>query len=182
MIPSLIANTAYRTNVGKNHIEKTIIFSLKDKLNNYAIDFLKNLDIYKSGTMSLQQRMPIAIGLGMLSDIIICHQLQNMDTLSYIYMDAIHMGYPVLHNAIDCKNLGYYYDKNNITKAAKILNDILLNHDKKALKYNTANRKKLNRYKPENLNVQGSYSTLINNLWKEGNSHLNFNKSKNHYV
>lgn len=182
IIPSLIADSVYKTKTGKDRIHNMSIYSIDSISNTHTVDFLNNLDMYKDNMISFNSRKQIAIGLGMISDIMICHQLQNMDTLSYIYMDAIHMGYPVLHNATDCRNLGYYYDKNNIEKASEKLKDILLNHDSKALKYNTSNRKKLNKYKPENSNIIASYDKLISNIWKNGNSHLNFNKSKNHYV
>jgi hypothetical protein len=40
------------------------------------------------------------------------------------------MGYPVIHNAPMCKDIGYYYEGSDTTKASELLNWVLENHDK----------------------------------------------------
>ena len=39
-----------------------------------------------------------------------------------MYLDAAFMGYPVLHNAPMCKDVGYYYEGCDTVEASKKLN------------------------------------------------------------
>jgi hypothetical protein len=40
------------------------------------------------------------------------------------------MGWPILHNAYLCKNIGYFYDNFNLVDASIQLEKILVEHDK----------------------------------------------------
>ena len=59
---------------------------------------------------------------------LVCHQILN--PLNYLYLDAVYLGYPVLHNAYMCEDLGYYYKGSDTIEVAKMLSYILENHDK----------------------------------------------------
>ena len=93
-----------------------------------------------------------------------------MNPLNYLYLDAAYMGYPVLHNAPMCKDLGYYYEGSSTKDGAKQLNWILENHDDNLEIYQERNRKVLERYSVDNQELIRTYDTLIENLFNGGNS------------
>ncbi|MGF6856516.1 DUF2827 family protein [Paraburkholderia sp. CI3] len=46
------------------------------------------------------------------TDIVISHQLEN--PLNYFYLEVRWQGYPLVHNAHLCADLGYYYRDNDV--------------------------------------------------------------------
>ena len=110
---------------------------------------------------------------------LICHQLLN--PLNYLYLDAAYLGYPVLHNAPMCKDLGYYYEGSDTVKAAEILNHILTEHDKNIDAYNERNDKVLQRYHIDNEEVVETYDRLIEGLFNGGNKGLVYDPATNLY-
>jgi hypothetical protein len=112
-------------------------------------------------------------------DVLICHQLLN--PLNYLYLDAAYLGYPVLHNAPMCKDLGYYYEGSDTVEASKMLNHILTEHDKNIDAYNERNDKVLQRYHIDNTDVIETYDRLIENLFNGGNKGLVYDPTTNLY-
>ena len=112
-------------------------------------------------------------------DILICHQLLN--PLNYLYLDAVYLGYPVLHNAPMCKDLGYYYEGSDTVEAAKLLNQVLVEHDADIDRYNQRNDKVLQRYHISNEDVIKTYDMLIEGLFNGGNGELVYNPKTNLY-
>ena len=91
------------------------------------------------------------------------------------------MGYPVLHNAPMCKDLGYYYEGSDTIDGAKKLDYILKNHDKNIDKYNEKNDKVLWRYFADNPKLVEAYDKLIHNLFNGGNKNLVYDPKTNLY-
>ena len=91
------------------------------------VNFVKELDSYKAGKMFFEARYPIVWTLLKHTDIVLCHQHQC--ALNYLYLDAAWMGYPVVHNSEYMKELGWYYDGNDVEKAAEYLKNIAYNFD-----------------------------------------------------
>jgi hypothetical protein len=97
-------------------------------------------------------------------------------------LDAAYLGYPVLHNAPMCKDLGYYYEGSDTVEASKLLNEILMEHDADIDKYNQRNDKVLQRYHIDNEDVIKTYDKLIENLFENGgNGELVYNPKTNLY-
>jgi hypothetical protein len=182
LVPALIAEECYRMNQDKSKIDKVYITNMSRIKENRQVDlFLKPFDLDKDKKIRVESRYQTSYILSQYFDILVCHQLQDMNALNYLYLDAIHMGYPVLHNAMLCKDLGYYYERNNIKEAASMLDYIIHHHDEDLHKYNAKNRAKILRYHSDNPALVETYDTLISNLWKKGNSHLDYNVEKNLY-
>ena len=91
------------------------------------------------------------------------------------------MGYPVLHNAPMCKDLGYYYEGSDTVDGAAKLDYILTEHDKNIDAYNDRNDKVLMRYYADNPKLVKAYDMLIDNLFKGGNHGLEYNPKTNLY-
>lgn len=160
IIPVFISEDFYRKN--KEHIDIVRIFSgLGIKDNKRLLRILKDFELFKDTKISMEARHNTISMLDQHVDVIVSWQMEN--NLNYLYLDAAWFGYPVLHNANLCKDVGYYYDKNNIFQASEKLSYIIENHstDKK---YLDKNRNIIKRYMPENKNLQKDYITLIENL------------------
>jgi hypothetical protein len=96
-------------------------------------------------------------------DIAISHQWEN--PLNYLYLDLAWMGWPILHNAHLCKDVGYYYEGFNYYQGSEMLNHILMNHEPNSNEYLNKNRKIINTYIPTNKCLQNKYKNLIENLF-----------------
>ena len=169
VIPSLIAEESYRSEIGKNKIEKLMITNSENvKTHKTFLSMLVTYDLYKDKKIRVESRYQTSYFLSQYADIVICHQIMN--PLNYLYLDAAYMGYPVLHNAPMCKDLGYYYEGSSTKDGAKQLNWILENHDNNLEFYQERNRKVLERYSVDNQELIRTYDRLIENLFNGGNS------------
>ena len=180
LIPTMIVEECYRGLVGKNYIDKLrITNATKLKEDKLFMSFIKTFDLFKDDKISAEARYQTAYVLTQHLDILVCHQILN--PLNYLYLDAVYLGYPVLHNAYMCADLGYYYEGSDTIEGAKMLSYILENHDKNLDSYNEKNDLVLQRYHTENENIIEAYDTLIENLWKGGNSEMVYNYKTNLY-
>ena len=181
LIPSLIAEESYRSEIGKNKIEKLMITNSENvKTHKTFLSMLVTYDLYKDKKIRVESRYQTSYFLSQYADIVICHQIMN--PLNYLYLDAAYMGYPVLHNASLCKDLGYYYEGSSTKDGAKQLNWILENHDNNLESYQERNKKVLERYSIDNKELIKTYDKLIENLFNGGNSEdLVYNPNTNLY-
>lgn len=121
VVPIIINEQLYRKY--PNTIQTSYLFSAnKIKLKKDLINFVKDLDIYKAQKMFFEARYPIVWALQQHTDIVLSHQNQN--ELNYLYLDAAWMGYPVVHNSPLMKELGWYYEENDVKTAVEHLNYI----------------------------------------------------------
>ena len=181
LIPTLITEESYRSEIGKNKIEKLMLTnSNKLSSNKNFMSIIRTLDLFKDKKISSESRYQTAYITTQYMDIVVCHQLMN--PLNYLYMDLAYMGYPVLHNAYMCKDVGYYYEGSDTIGASKQLNWILENHDNNLEEYNEKNKKVLQRYSSNNTDIIKTYDKLIYNLFNGGNHNLSYSVSTNLYV
>lgn len=158
-LPVLIADQAYKNGL---NIDILRVFSgIKLKENERFNQLVVFLELYKSTKLSLEKRFPIVDMLKDHIDIIVSWQMEN--NLNYLYLDAAWLGYPVLHNANLCQDIGYYYSNNNIFEGAKLLEDVVKTHSKNQ-DYLEKNRSLIHRYLPENEKIQREYARLLDNL------------------
>ena len=104
-----------------------------------------------------------------------------MNPLNYLYLDAAHLGYPVLHNAWMVKDLGYYYEGQNIWEGAKMLDKIYETHDKNIEEYADQTKKVINRYSVHNPDLVREYDRMIDNLFNKQEDKLKYNYKTNLY-
>lgn len=181
LIPSMIAEESYRGEIGKKHIDKLMLTnSEKVGKNKEFLAMIGTFDLYKDKKISSESRYQTAFILSQHIDVLVCHQLLN--PLNYIYLDAAYMGYPVLHNAPLCKDLGYYYEGSDTIDGAKKLDYILSKHDENIDAYNQKNDKVLWRYFADNPKIVQTYDKLIKNLFNGGNKDLKYNPKTNLYT
>jgi hypothetical protein len=180
LIPSMITEECYRGEIGKKHIDKLMLTnSEKISKNKEFLAMVRTFDLYKDNKITAESRYQTAYILSQHIDVLVCHQILN--PLNYLYLDAAYMGYPVLHNAPLCKDLGYYYESSDTVEGAKQLDYILTEHDKNIDAYNERNDKVLMRYYADNPKLVKTYDKLIHNLFNGGNKDLIYNPKTNLY-
>jgi len=180
LIPTMIVEESYRTEIGKNKIEKMMITNSENiSKHKEFLSIVKTFDLHADGKISADARYQTSYMVSQYLDVVVCHQLLN--PLNYIYLDVAYMGYPVLHNAPMCKDLGYYYEGSDTKDGAKQLNWILENHDNHIDEYNERNKKALWRYSVNNPELVATYDKLIYNLFNGGNHELIYDETTNLY-
>jgi hypothetical protein len=164
----LTCENSYRKNKNIKHLyitncdlkideTKPVIFNMK-AFNN----ILKPLDLYKDNIISIENRYPTLDFMSKHADIVVSHQWEN--PLNYLYLDLAWMGWPIVHNAYLCKDIGYYYEDFNYEMGGNILSEAILNHDDNYETYIKENRQKIDRYLPSNKELQKKYKCLISEL------------------
>lgn len=180
LIPAMIAEECYRGEIGKEKIDKLMITNgEKVKANHEFMSIVRTFNIFKDKKMSAESRYQTAFILTQYFDVLISHQVLN--PLNYLYLDAAFLGYPVLHNASLCKDLGYYYENGDTKQGAKMLDYILTEHDNNLQEYHERNDLVLQRYHADNENLIETYDKLIYNLFNGGNKDLIYNPDTNLY-
>jgi hypothetical protein len=151
---NLISNV-YITNASNNNTNDTFSNKILNKL-------VSSLDLFKFKKLSIESRYSSLFFLSKYADIAVSHQMEN--NLNNLYFDLAWMGWPIVHNANLCTDVGYYYDGFNYEDGGEMLKQVILTHDENAEKYTKKNRVILDRYLPTNKDLQEHYKTLVNNI------------------
>lgn len=167
----LITEQSYRKYKNIQHVYITNIeqdMNIDDmKINkfnmNRFVNVCKKLDIYNDKKISVEKRFVTLSFMKDYADIVVSHQWEN--PLNYLYFDLAWMGWPILHNAYLCKDIGYYYSDFDYEDASEKLNYIINNHDSCKIEYMKENRKVIENYLPTNVELQNKYKNLIENLF-----------------
>ena len=148
-------------NVG--HVYITNIDSSQVDGRKFNIDYLnkivKSLDLYKAKKISIEKRHQSLTFMANHADIAVSFQSEN--PLNYLYLDLAWMGWPIVHNAHLCKDVGYYYEDYNYEMGGAVLAEVIQNHDANAETYMARNRAVIDRYLPTNKELQARYKELI---------------------
>ena len=97
------------------------------------------------------------------ADVAVFHQWGN--PLNYIYLEMAWLGYPFVHNAHLCADLGYYYEGYNLEQGAEVLLRAIMKHDAVVREYLRVNRERVDRYLPTNAALQQKYKKMFDDLF-----------------
>jgi len=163
----LICENTYRTNKKLKHVYVTnFAKDKKDNINEVNHSCFENIlsttDLMNDKKLSIETRYNTLDFMSRHCDIAVSHQWEN--PLNYLYFDLAWMGWPIVHNAHLCKDIGYYYNEFNYEEGGHVLNNVIENHDKNVDNYMTDNRKKLDKYLPSNVELQKQYLNLISDI------------------
>ncbi|NKB75617.1 MAG: DUF2827 family protein [Gammaproteobacteria bacterium] len=87
---------------------------------------------------------------------------QHYNGLNYLYMEALYMGVPLVHNSPYYLDVGYYYPEFNVRIGKKKLMEALKNHDPQAA--DVANTQFLEQFSVNNERVKNRYQELLNDV------------------
>lgn len=171
MYPMLIIEDLYRE---KPQLIKSVMATntQKVRLTKELSSIMGQLSIVQDKKATFENRFPITWFLTEHTDVVVAHQWEN--ALNYLYLDAIYLKYPLIHNAHLCKDCGYYYDGFNVTQGKDQLLYAITEHDKYLEEYDIKNQKVLDRYSTENKSVIKKYDKLIDNLMHKNSLKSNF--------
>lgn len=166
IIPVVIASKAL--DEGKIKIKQIIAWSTSKLAENLdLVRFIKHGNQQLVKKLKAQGRKPTISVLG-LTDIVLSWQLEN--NLNYLYFDVAWLGYPIVHNANLCQDIGYYYENSDADMASDKLTEVISNH---SAGYLSTMRDRIKRYTIENPNLLESYRKLTDEVLND-----NFNRKK----
>lgn len=91
--------------------------------------------------------------------IIVSHTILN--ELNYTYYEALHYGWPLVHNSSLLEDCGYKYTDNSFVECATMILNAYENHNKTLIQYNDKSKLFLERVNPFNSEVQLVFKELI---------------------
>jgi uncharacterized protein DUF2827 len=127
-----------------------------------VVSLVTNLDIVKSKVATFEQRFITPHFLAHSTDIVISHQWGN--PLNYAYLDALYLGYPLVHNASMCSEAGYYYEGFDVDEGVEKLKFAIKEHDYHLEEYNYRSDIVLKRFRADNPHTVVYYDKLIHNV------------------
>lgn len=167
-LPSfVIGERAYQlcpTLIDRIYITNTFRDKIGDTLNSKKIEnTVRYTDIFMDKRLFFEKRFITIEFMKIHAEIAIFHQWGN--PLNYIYLEMAWLGYPFLHNAHLCSDLGYYYEGYQLEQGAQTLLQIIMKHDDDAIEYLRINRERVQRFLPTNLELQSKYKKMFNDLF-----------------
>jgi hypothetical protein len=122
------------------------------------------LEIAKAGRVTIKGRMDILTIMNTWpSAIPICTQWNN--EYNYMVLEYFHAGYPVLHNASDWGNYGYYYKDADLAGAAELVEKVRQTHKDNLEVFRAHTRALLWRHSPYNPEVHAKWNSIIEGLY-----------------
>lgn len=126
LIPVLICEMIQRRR--PDWIHRMILHNSDRMLEHPAfVYFMQNLDIYTSGKSILVGRDYFGHVMGRGSNVVVSHHINCPQ--NYLYLDALHGGYPLIHNSVLFKDAGYYYPDSDVEAGAEAFAFAVENHD-----------------------------------------------------
>jgi hypothetical protein len=108
---------------------------------------------------SFETRHLTANFLSEYTDLVVSHQWGL--PLNYLYLEVCWLGYPLVHNAELCSDLGYYYRANDIDEAAQMILRAIKVHDSDHRQYLSMQRQRIARFLPTYADNIRQYDQLI---------------------
>lgn len=160
----LVCENAYRKDKCLSHVYVTNIPRTKGDETRHSSQFtklVKSTDLFADKKISVESRYSTLVFMQKYADVAVSHQWGN--PLNYLYLDLAWMGWPVVHNAHLCKDVGYYYEEFDYKQGGDVLSEVVKNHDSDT-GYLDRQRALIDRYLPSNKALQDAYRKLIEDL------------------
>jgi hypothetical protein len=162
LYPALIAELVYRA-----HPDAIELLQVTNalKLAQENLDFIalmNQLQIVREHKAVFLGRYDTPTFLATNTDIVVSHQLEN--PLNYFYLEVCWQGYPLVHNATLCRELGYYYEGNDAHDGARRLVEAIDAREGDAAAWRMSQRRAIARFLPFNAQVVRTYQALLDDL------------------
>ena len=168
----LVCENAYRAN--NESIKQVFVNNVSDVktgINDFNLaafnKIVNNLDLCVDKKVSIEGRYNTLAFMSAHANYAVSHQWEN--NLNYIYFDLAWMGWPIIHNASLCKDIGYYYPDFNYEEGGQQLLTAIQNHSANSAEYIERNRSILERYLTTNVELQDKYIKIISELFSVNN-------------
>lgn len=146
----------------KGELKKIMLIGADRIKNNYTFKkLIKDTELFKKGLLSAEARFQTHMVLEKHVDMVLSWQIEN--PLNYLYFDVCWLGWPLVHNANLCKDLGYYYEGFDADGAVDAIKNVIANHNNDE-DYVNRMRKIISRYTIENEKMLDNYNRLLDDL------------------
>ncbi|PLZ03940.1 DUF2827 domain-containing protein [Burkholderia sp. WAC0059] len=165
LYPALIAELAYRERPDDIALLQVTNALQIAQRNADFIALMNQLDIVRAHKAVFLGRYETPAFLSERTDVVVSHQMEN--PLNYFYLEACWQGYPLVHNASLCPDLGYYYEANDAHAGARRVVEAIDTQagDAEACdRYRRRQREAIDRYLPGNAGVVSTYGALLDEL------------------
>jgi len=159
LYPVLIAELAYRARPGSIALLQVTNAERLARENMEFITLMNQLDLVREHKAVFLGRHETPVFLAQNTDIVVSHQWEN--PLNYFYLETCWQGYPLVHNAHLCADLGYYYEGNDVASGSARVLEAIDTHDANAADYRARQRSLIDRYLPGNAAATEVYNTLL---------------------
>jgi hypothetical protein len=159
LVPLLIVEKLYRSSKG----DFKVLIGNSDRLQTnpfFTKTILPTLDLYKDGRLIFSGRNTItSIMNDYPSSIAIAHQWNNQ--YNYMTLEYLVSGFPIIHNASDWSDAGYYYEGSSIEKGCELLKKVTEFHSTSLEQYAAGAAALQWRHSPYNPEVQTAWKRLL---------------------
>jgi len=157
-IPMLACEAAHREN--PDVLERVWAYNtFKLKEHSAFAAFAQSLDYVKHGLGNFEGRFPFAHIVPHSVDAVVSHQWENPQ--NYVYYEALHGGYPLIHNSHLIGDCGYRYHDFDCEEGGRALLRAFAEHDANLENYRATARKFLHTLDPENEDNVRAYTEAI---------------------
>ena len=136
------------------------------KENAIFVQFARSLDLVKQGIATFEPRFPIYDLMNEQADAVVAHSWENEQ--NYIYYEALHGGYPLIHNSHFLADCGYFYSGFDCLDGALALRQAFADHDRNLDGYRRGARAFLETLDPESDRNVGDYTRALASLVDAG--------------
>lgn len=145
---------------------KYLYLMCAEKFRNHPnlMDILKTTELKAQKKVSAESRYPTLTTLNRWADVVLSFQWEN--PLNYLYLDVAWWGWPVVHNADYCQDIGYFYHEFDVQEATAALKYAFDHHAADA-GYKERMRQRIRRYTSENPQLLKDYERLFTDLMSD---------------
>jgi len=143
-------------------LDKVYLVGAKKIKDNLAFKkFITPTKLLAKKLLTAESRIQTHYLLHNFADLVLSWQWEN--NLNYLYFDIAWLGWPVVHNANLCQDVGYYYESFDADDGALKVKEAIENHNNDK-DYMSRMRKTIGRYTKENKKLQEQYTELLEDL------------------
>lgn len=145
-------------------LEKAIITNTAKLVKNSEefVHFAASLDITKDKKIWFESRYKFGWFSSAHIDVVLSHHWAN--GLNFLYLDALHQRYPLVHNSEYFKDCGYYYPESDLEAAVSALYRAIVEHDDNLEAYAAAADACIYRYSVHNPANLAGFERLISKV------------------
>lgn len=161
-LPMLLCDIAHRQE--PTFIERMLVYNAMGlREQKVFVDFARSLNLVRHGIALFEPRYPVYDIMTNSADAIVSHTWENAQ--NYVYYEALHGGYPLIHNSTLIGGCGYYYPDFECDEGALALRQAFHTHDLNLESYRRDARAFLELLNPESERNIAGYTAALQSLF-----------------